>query len=208
MLNKTMLSMEEVQLLVDLKMGYGTDSYSQKVFATLDKKDKRLHLVPSKAMRRYIRGFIKRKFYEKYNKYPDTNEEEDEILKIEGSTKGQVYEKKGILLMLEDEKVKELILDRLGENTYLFPNHKGEQIIIPDFVREYYFKETYGRYENVEKAEYHIEIKEDSTDTLKLKLSVIQREIEFREEFKKMITEYDEVAESRSPESLYYYETE
>jgi hypothetical protein len=41
-----------------------------------------------------------------------------------------------------------------------------------------------------------------------MKLSIIQQEIGNREAFEKMIEEYDEVAGSRSPEGLYYYEIE
>lgn len=200
-----MLTIEEVLELVDLKMEYGTDCYSQKVFKTLDKKDERMHVVPSKAIRRYMYSYIKSKFKEKNNnESPVTYEDYSSIIKIVGDGKARKYEKKGILLMLEDEKVNKLIQKRLLKNTYLFKNDKDEHMLVPNFVWEYYSEKSNGIFKNIEQAEYYVEIKDDPTDTLKMKLFIIQQEINKREAFEKMILEYDEVAEHRSPESLDY----
>lgn len=204
MLDKKMLNIREVLELVDLKMGYGIDGYSQQVFEELNKEDKKMYLVPSKAMRRYMESYIIRKFKENNGgREPKSDEEFNSIIYMEGEGKGRRYAKEGILLLLEDEKIKEKVQERLYESCYLFENNAGEYTIIPNFVWEYYNEKVNGRFKDIEKAKYFTEIKDDPTDTLKMKLFIIQQEIENRETFEKMIEEFDEVTSSRSPESLY-----
>lgn len=198
-----MIDAQGVLKLFDIETGYGTDHYSKKVLQSLDKNDERKHVTIRKYMKRYIDSYIERKFREENNRLPMTDKERDSIIKIEGATKATKYEEKGIRQMLEDKRIKELLRDELEKNTVLLEGRR-----VPKVVMDYYFAETNGIIEEIEQEEYHEEIKDDSTEKLKIKLSIIQQEIENREAFEKMIEEYDEVAGSRSPESLYYYEIE
>lgn len=182
-----MINIEEVLWLVNSEMGYGTDSYSLNVFKTLDKKDEKKYLVPAKAIKRYIRSYIERKFKERNNKPPVTYEDFDSIIKIVGDGKGRKYEKDGILRMLEDERINELITGRLYEKAYLFENGNGKRMIVPNFVWEYYNEETNMKFEDIEQAQHYVDIKDDTTNTLKMKLHIIQQEIENRKKFENMI---------------------
>src|SRR5699024_5286526 len=202
-----MIDAQQVLKLFDIHTGYGTDEYSRKVLQSLDKNDKGKHVTIRKYMKRYIDSYIKRKFKEKHNRLPITDEDCDTIIKIIGAQIGMEYEEGGILCMLEDEKINKLLQAEFEKNTIRF-----EGRIVPKVVKAYYFAETNGIDEEVEaeikKKEYYESIKDDSTDKLKMKLFVIQQEIRNRKAFENMIDEYDEIVGSRSPESHYYYEVE
>jgi len=202
-----MIDAQQVLKLFDIHTGYGTDEYSRKVLQSLDKNDKGKHVTIRKYMKRYIDSYIKRKFKEKHNRLPITDEDCDTIIKIIGAQIGMEYEEGGILCMLEDEKINKLLQAEFEKNTIRF-----EGRIVPKVVKDYYFAETNGIVEEVEaeikQKEYYEGIKDDSTDKLKMKLFVIQQEIRNRKAFENMIDEYDEIVGSRSPESHYYYEVE
>ncbi|QXE01918.1 hypothetical protein [Terribacillus sp. DMT04] len=196
-----MIKAEEVLELFDLVTGYGVDNYSRRVLQTLSKRDKRKHVTTHKNMSRYIESYIERKYKEKNNRPPMDMEERDSIIKIEGSTKGMRYDREGIILMLEDRRIKELLQSQLEKNTVMI---EGQSM--PKVVSEYLFAELNGIIEDTKRKEFYEEIKGDSTEDLKMKLTIMELELKSRETFDKMIKDYDEVAENRSPESLYYYD--
>src|SRR5699024_3076493 len=158
-------------------------------------------------MKRYIDSYIERKYREKHNRLPTTDEEYDTIIKITGAQIGMKYEESGIFSMLKDKRINNLLQAEFEKNTIQFEGRR-----VPKVVKDYYFAETNGIVEEVEaeikQRKYYGDIKDDSTDELKMKLFVIKQEIKQRKDFEDMIDEYDEVGCSRSPESIYYYEVE
>src|SRR5699024_1899457 len=206
-----MIDAQQVLKLFDIHTGYGTDEYSRKVLQSLDKNDKGKHVTIRKYMKRYIDSYIKRKFKEKHNRLPITDEDCDTIIKIIGAQIGMEYEEGGILCMLEDEKINKLLQAEFEKNTIQFEGRR-----VTKDAKDKYFYEKSGqikeRNEKIQaetnKKEYYEDIKDDSTDKLKMKLFVIQQEIRNRKAFENMIDEYDEIVGSRSPESHYYYEVE
>lgn len=116
MKNTEMIYMEEVLELAHHKMGYGKDDLSKEIFHVLIENENNHYLIKSKKMREYIEKYIDRKYREINGRLPISYEEEDTIIKIEGSTKGMKYNRYGILKMLEDEHVNKLLINRLKES--------------------------------------------------------------------------------------------
>ncbi|WP_026865770.1 hypothetical protein [Jeotgalicoccus marinus] len=202
-----MIDAQQVLELFDKHTGYITDEYSRKVLNSLDKNDKGKHVTIRRYMKRYIDSYIDRKYREKHNRVPITDEERDTIIKITGAQTSMKYEEKGILNMLKDKKINNLLQAEFEKNTIQFEGRR-----VPKVVKDYYFAEANGVIEEVEfeiqQSKYFKNIKDDSTDELKMKLYVIEQEIRQRKLFEDMIKEYDEVKDSRSPESIYYFEIE
>src|SRR5699024_8935119 len=103
------------------------------------------HVTIRKYMKRYIDSYIKRKFKEKHNRLPITDEDCDTIIKIIGAQIGMEYEEGGILCMLEDEKINKLLQAELDKNTIRY-----EVKIVHKVFKDYYFTETKGIVEEVE----------------------------------------------------------
>jgi len=202
-----MIDAQQVLELFDIHTGYGTDEYSRKVLKSLDNNDKGKHVTIRRYMKRYIDSYIERKYREKHNRLPTTDEEYDTIIKITGAQIGMKYEESGIFSMLKDKRINNLLQAEFEKNTIQFEGRR-----VPKVVKDYYFAETNGIVEEVEaeikQRKYYGDIKDDSTDELKMKLFEIKQEIKQRKDFEDMIDEYDEVGCSRSPESIYYYEVE
>src|SRR5699024_5414906 len=102
----------------------------RKVLQSLDKNDKGKHVTIRKYMKRYIDSYIKRKFKEKHNRLPITDEDCDTIIKIIGAQVGMEYEERGILCMHEDDKIDKLLQPEVEKNTIRF-----EERIVPKVVK-------------------------------------------------------------------------
>src|SRR5699024_3894380 len=157
-----MIDAQQVLKLFDIHTGYGTDEYSRKVLQSLDKNDKGKHVTIRKYMKRYIDSYIKRKFKEKHNRLPITDEDCDTIIKIIVAHIGMENEEAGIPCMLEEDKINKVVSGEFEKNTI-----RSEGRIVPKVVKDYYIAEKNGIVEEVEaeikQEEYYEGIKDDST---------------------------------------------
>src|SRR5699024_10629021 len=115
-----MISIKEVLELVHLKLGYNKDDFSQEILAVLNKSGDEHYLIDARNMRLYINKYIERKYQELHGRFPITDDEADTIIKIEGTTQRMKYCKHGVLKMLEDEHVKNLLFKRLEKRSTYF----------------------------------------------------------------------------------------
>lgn len=111
--NKRMLNMQDILELVNVKMRYGADAFSRKVLRLLDETGNKHNIIKGEKMREYISKYIEREFNKLNNRKPETDKERDTIIKIEGSTKRTIYEEDGIIRMLADKRINQLLKNRL-----------------------------------------------------------------------------------------------
>lgn len=174
--NTEMIYTEEVLELAHHKMGYGKDDLSKEVFHVLIENENDHYLIKPKKMREYIEKYIDRKYKEINGRLPISYEEEDTIIKIEGSTQGTKYSKNNILNMLVDEHVTKLLFNRLKKRSTYF----GRTPIASD-LSKFEIAMSNGIITDKDQISFFEMIKNDSLDEMKEKLNILQKSIEINE---------------------------
>lgn len=201
MRDMNMIKMEEILKIIHLKFGYGKDNFSQEVLHLLDNYGKSHHIIDADKVREYIKNYIDRKYKEVNNVYPVTNQENDTIIKIEGSTQATKYNRNDIIEMLEDERINQLLKNRFKNKAIM---HKGKYI--PIALSKFEIAKLNGIISNSDQTLFYKFIENNSLEQIKEKISILKRVVEVIEIIKEFEKEYNEKNEEYMEEIRKEYE--